>query len=156
MNYPVVRRQALEQLEPFVGEWQVEVGVPKAPVGRTVFRWGLDKQFLIQESEVPDPSAPNSLAIVAVGLDGTYTQHYFDARGVVRLYAMTVSNGSWTLVCDQPDFTPLDFSQRFVGAFAGGTDRIEGAWEMSAQGDAWRHDFDMSYTRVWLPPPSPA
>jgi hypothetical protein len=148
MNDPVIRRQALAQLERFVGEWQVEVGVPNAPVGRTVFRWGLDNQFLIQESEVPDPNAPNSLAIVAVALDGTYTQHYFDARGVVRLYAMTMSDGSWTLVRDQPDFTPLDFSQRFVGAFVGGTDRIEGAWEMSVQGDGWRHDFDMSYTRV--------
>jgi hypothetical protein len=155
MNDPIVRRQALKQLEPFLGEWRVEVAVPNAPVGRTVFRWSLDDQFLVQESEVPDPNAPNSFSVVAVAPDGAYTQHYFDSRGVVRVYRMTVSDGSWTLLRDQPDFTPLDFSQRFVGTFVGGTDRIEGAWEMSSSGDGWRHDFDMSYTRVrW--PTSPA
>ena len=60
-------------------------------------------------SEVPDvPEAPDGIAIVGVDRDGeAYTQHYFDSRGVARVYAMTFRDGVWTLLRDAPDFTPL-------------------------------------------------
>jgi hypothetical protein len=54
----------------------------------------------VQRSEAPDP-APDSLAVVSVDPKaGAYTQHYFDSRGVVRLYAMTLNGGTWTLTRD--------------------------------------------------------
>jgi len=38
-----------------------------------------------------------------------------DSRWVTRLYSMTFEDGTWTLLRDKPDFSPLHFSQRYVG-----------------------------------------
>jgi len=80
----------------FVGQWAIEArfpggppdGSPAAgggsePVARSVFEWILGGRYLAQRIEVSIPEAPDSLAIVAVGPEkGTYTQHYYDSRGV--------------------------------------------------------------------------
>jgi len=81
----------LERLDAFVGEWSVEVPFAPGVNGRAVFEWVLGGQFLMERSEVPDvPEAPDGISIIGVDRDGAaYTQHYFDSRGVVRLYAMT-------------------------------------------------------------------
>jgi len=143
------RRRALERLEAFVGEWTEQVDFPDAPPGRTVFEWLLGGEYLFQRSEIPHPDFPDSISIIAVDPDGeAYTQHYFDSRGVVRVYAMALSDGRWTLVRDAPDFTPLDFSQRFRGTFAADGNTIHGAWELSNDGVNWEHDFDLTYTKI--------
>src|SRR4051794_11146782 len=95
---------AMTRLEPLVGGWSIAVDFPGAPppgdIGaRSTFEWILDRRFLLQRSEVPVPEAPNGHQIV--GYDpstGGYTQHYFDSRGIARLYAMTFEDGVWTLV----------------------------------------------------------
>jgi hypothetical protein len=140
----------MERLEAFIGEWAMEAFFPAAPagvVGRAVFEWTLGRQFVIERSEVPD--APDSIAIV--GFDPgreAYCQHYFDSRGIARVYAMDLSDGVWTLVRDSPDFTPLKFSQRFIGTFSGDGQRIDGRWETSGDGSDWEHDFELTYTKV--------
>ena len=103
----------------------------------------------MQRSEAPDP-APDSLAIVSVDpKTGAYTQHYFDSRGVVRLYAMTFNRGTWTLLRESPDFSPLDFHQRFIGRFTKDGSTIKGTWETSkGRQSTWKQDFELSYTRV--------
>jgi hypothetical protein len=142
------RRRALARLDALVGDWAEQVDLPGVPAGRMSFRWILGKQFLMQRSDIPDPDFPDSVAIIAVAADGTgYTQHYFDARGVVRTYAMTLDERTWTLLRDRPDFTPLHFAQRFTATFAGG-DTIVAAWETSDDGEHWRKDFDLTYTRI--------
>jgi len=94
--------------------------------------------------------------IISVEPDG-YLQHYFDSRGVVRLYRMTLENGTWTLLRTEPDFTPLEFSQRFVGAISADGNRIEGRWETSHdQGQNWELDFPVSYTRLQAERPAEA
>ena len=91
------RADALTRLDVFVGEWVVEVRFPgdgDAPVARSTFEWALDRQFLIQRTEVPVPEAPDGLMIVSADPEtGAYTQHYYDSRGVVRLYAMSLADG---------------------------------------------------------------
>ena len=56
--------------------------------------------------------------VCVVGPDGqgSFTQHYFDSRGVARVYEMKFEAGRWELLRVNPDFTPLDFSQRYVGS----------------------------------------
>jgi hypothetical protein len=143
------RASALDRLGAFVGEWTEQVGVPDVPPGRVVFEWALGGQFLLQRSEIPQPEFPDSIAIIAVDPSGeAYTQHYFDSRGVVRVYAMGFRDGVWTLVRDAPDFTPLSFSQRFTGTFADNGKTINGAWETSDDGMHWQLDFDLTFTRV--------
>src|SRR5437764_15268070 len=86
---------AMERLEPFIGEWNLEASFPDAafsevPTGHCLFEWLLGGQFLVERSEVPHPAAPDGYCIISPDTEGDgYTQHYFDSRGVVRVYAMT-------------------------------------------------------------------
>jgi hypothetical protein len=152
MTTQPARKDALRRLDAFVGEWRLGLGdaIPPSDNGgaRSVFEWMFDGQFLIQRTEIPDPDAPRGFCIVAhhPGTDG-YTQHYFDSRGVVRLYGMTFQDRVWTLLREKPDFTPLDFKQRFTGRFSDDGNAIFGAWEID-EGSGWRKDFDLTYARV--------
>jgi hypothetical protein len=150
------RAEALERLDVFVGEWVLEAPFPGE--GRSRFEWGVGRQFLLQRTEVSVPQAPSSLAIVAADLQtGAYTQHYYDSRGVVRLYAMTLGDGVWTLTREAADFTPLEFQQRYQGTFSADGNTISGAWEKRSPGGGagvggqWEHDFGLTYHRVAQP-----
>jgi hypothetical protein len=149
------RADALPRLGVFVGEWVIEARFPgdqpapeEGPRGRSRFEWDLDRQFLLQRTEVPVPEAPDSLTIVSADPEtGAYTQHYYDSRGVARLYAMSLADGVWTLTRESPDFSPLDFAQRFTGTFSTDGTTISGAWEKRL-GGGWQHDFALTYRRV--------
>ncbi|MFE7165996.1 hypothetical protein [Streptomyces sp. NPDC057616] len=148
------RQAALDRLDVLVGAWAVEAEFPglEVPPGRSVFEWALDRQYLVQRVEAPNP-APDAMAIIAVDPDtGGYTQHYYDSRGVVRLYAMTFADGVWQLLREKPDFTPLDFRQRYVGHLGADGDTIRGAWEI-AKGEAapYERDFVLNYRRSGRP-----
>jgi hypothetical protein len=155
------REDALARLDVFVGEWVVEARFPggqpapsdaagDGPIARSRFEWALDRQFLLQRTEIPIPEAPDGLTIVSADLEtGAYTQHYYDSRGVVRLYAMTLADGVWTLTRESPDFTSLEFRQRFTGTFSADGDTIDGAWESApTDGGEWEHDFALTYRRA--------
>jgi hypothetical protein len=142
----------LAPLEPLVGEWSVEAIAPWAPPsdlrGKTVFEWMTGGKFLVQRWEVPVPEAPDGLAVI--GLDGSgsaYLQHYFDSRGVARVYAMSFDDGMWKLSRTTADFSTLDFAQRFTGTLSGDGRMIRCGWELAYDGSTWEHDFDV-YTRV--------
>ena len=135
----------METLEPLIGEWSVETSLGPARA-RARFAWALDRRFVVQRMEVDLPEAPDALCVIAPSADGGFTQHYFDSRGVVRLYAMTFAGGEWTLERTAADFSPLPFAQRFEGALRG--ERIEGAWYQRPAGSGtWERDFDITYTR---------
>jgi hypothetical protein len=149
------RAEALARLDVFIGEWIVDARFPgiasgNGVVARSRFEWLLDRQFLLQRTEIPIPEAPDSLSIISVDLaTGAYTQHYYDTRGVVRLYAMSLADGLWTLLRESPDFTPLDFRQRFVGTFSADGNTISGAWQLGSPDDReWQHDFTLDYRRT--------
>ena len=143
------RTQALSVL---LGEWSMDALIPTIPHddtrGLVTFEWMAGEQFLIERWEVPHPDAPDGVAII--GFDegrGTYLQHYFDARGVARLYEMTLTDDLWTLTRTEPDFSPLDFRQRFTGRFEDGGSTIRGQWEIN-HGSKWEKDFDLTYSKV--------
>jgi hypothetical protein len=143
----------MSPLEPLVGEWSVEALFPGAPPsdlrGRTVFEWMPGGTFLLQRWEVPIDEAPDGLAVIGRDPDGNgYLQHYFDSRGVVRVYAMSFEEGVWKLSRTEADFSPLDFAQRFTGTIADDGRTIRGKWELAPDGTRWEHDFDLVYTRV--------
>ena len=138
----------LAALDAFVGEWIEQVEMPDAPPGRCTFEWDLKGTVLVQRALSPLPEFPDGLMVIAPTPDG-YLQHYFDSRGVVRLYRMTLEDRTWTLLRTEPDFTPLEFSQRYVGTISEDGNRIEGSWETSYDdGDSWEVDFQLTYTRV--------
>jgi hypothetical protein len=133
----------------FPGAPPAEAGPPADVRARAVFEWMPGGRFLVQRWEVSLPEAPDGIAII--GFDDereTYLQHYFDSRGVARVYEMSFGDGVWKLWRDAPDFSPLSFSQRFTGTFSDDGDTIEGRWEISHDGSSWEHDFDLTYTRI--------
>jgi hypothetical protein len=75
--------------------------------------------------------------------------HYFDSRGVVRVYEMDFRDRMWTLTRTKPDFTPLAFAQRFEGVLSADGDTIDGRWETSPDGGTtWELDFPVRLSRV--------
>ena len=154
------RADALARLGVFIGDWSIEARFPGhqltppgaadgGPMARSRFEWALGGRFLLQHTEMPIPEAPDSLAIVVTDpRTGGYTQHYYDSRGVVRLYAMDFADGVWTLTRESPDFSPLDFRQRFTGIVSADENTIAGAWEKGRDGGEWEHDFDLTYRRA--------
>ncbi len=141
----------MTRLEPFIGEWRLETSFapPGAVRATSVFEWALGGAFLVERSEVDVPQAPDGLCVYAVDAAGDgYTQHYFDSRGVVRLYRMTFDGRTWTLTREEPDFTPLDFAQKFEGTLSDDGDRIDGRFYTSHDGGAtWELEVELTYTR---------
>jgi hypothetical protein len=135
----------LTRLQPLVGEWAVEASIAPGMQGRTVFEWTLDGRYLLQRSDIPHPEAPDGLCLIGADGEGGYLQHYFDSRGVTRLYEMTFDGTSWTLLREKPDFSPLKFSQRYTGTVT--ADRIDGRWEID-HGGGWELDFELNYVRA--------
>ena len=145
---------SLEALKVLVGEWRMVPtfkDLPPVDAGaRVSFTWLPGERFLIQRWEVPIPEAPDGIAVIGPDPErvGGYLQHYFDTRGVARVYKMSLENGVWKLWRDVADFSPLDFAQRYTGTFSADGRRIVGAWEICHDGTTWEHDFDLVYTRV--------
>jgi len=147
------RSRTLAALDVFVGQWSMEAyfdGVAPIDEGaRVVFEWLPGEQFLVQRWSVPVPEAPDGIALI--GADPTikdgYLQHYFDSRGVARVYRMTLGDNVWTLWRDEADFSPLDFRQRYAGNISTDGQVITGRWEISHDGTTWQRDFDLSYRK---------
>lgn len=138
------KRGSMERLGILVGEWATNVpGVEAA--GRTTFEWLEGGGFLIQRSAVDRPEFPSAICLIgATGPDGGLQQHYFDSRGVARVYEMTLEDGAWTLFREGPDWP-----QRYVGELSEDGNTIAGRWEAGAElGAPLEHDFDLTYTRV--------
>lgn len=147
------RGARLAVLEPFVGEWRIEAPAFDLPPdlaeqARVSFAWTLGGAFLVQRSSVPVPEAPDGLTVIAPNAEDGYTQHYFDSRGIARLYAMTFDGRDWTLERHKPDFSPLPFHQRWTGTFSADGQTITGQWETSPDGQEWALDFELVYRRV--------
>lgn len=148
---PFQSNLALDQLAPFIGEWNIEITSmsfhedPSAVVqGHSSFAWLEGGAFLVQHSEISNSDFPTSIAVM--GPDdaaATYRMLYYDSRAVSRIYRMTFSGGIWTLWRDFPGF-----SQRFHGTFGEDGKIITARWERSSDGSNWERDFDLTYTKV--------
>jgi len=143
----------LTALEPLVGNWQMVATFKDMPPTQEEapcsFEWMTGGQFLVQRWFAPDP-APSGLAIIGADPDraGGFLQHYFDSRGVARVYRLTLSGGRLELTRDEPDFSPLDFSQRYRGTFSDDGRAILGQWEIRHPGQDWERDFGFDYLRI--------
>jgi hypothetical protein len=138
----------VEDLRAFVGQWELTVDLVSAEDVRGDVRFDLMGHVLVQRTTIPVPEAPDSCCVMVSQDDGRYTQHYFDSRGVARIYEMTFDGRNWILERTQPDFTPLDFYQRYVGSFGDDLRTITGQWQSSPDGREWSRDFALTYRRV--------
>ncbi|MGH3307098.1 MAG: hypothetical protein ACRDOX_05355 [Nocardioides sp.] len=137
----------LHGLDVLLGRWRLTTSLAPAdaqPEAETTFEWLEGERFLIQRWRVDHPDAPDGIAIIGYDDElGTCRQHYFDSRGIARVYTMSLADGVWRLERLEPGF-----SQRFAGTFDDSGTSIVGAWEISSDGTEWEHDFDLTYTRT--------
>jgi hypothetical protein len=149
-------RRELGPLDTLLGAWSIEALFPDIPTGhgRATFEWAPGGVFLIQRvvllvdrSLVPQDAAPDSIGVIGPADGDAFLQHYFDARGVARVYQMTLDAQTWTLTRTTADFTPLDFSQRYTGTISEDGQMIAGYWESASNDGDWHRDFDLIYRR---------
>ena len=144
----------LAALQPLVGEWRMVAVFENLPPtdadARVTFEWLPGETFLVERWQIPVPEAPDGIAIIGADPErpGGYLQHYFDSRGVARVYKMSFEDGVWKLWRESADFSPLDFSQRYTGTFSDDGKTIAGRWEISHDHETWEHDFDLTYSRA--------
>lgn len=139
----------IEALEPLVGEWTTEVRLPPGGGdvvrGRATFEWLEAGGYLIQRTVMDDPVFPAGVMVIGPAAGGgRIVQHYFDSRGVARVYDIGLTDGVLRLWRDDDD----DFAQRYTGQISSDGATIDGAWEICDDGETWRHDFDLTYTKV--------
>jgi Protein of unknown function (DUF1579) len=153
-DVPDERPAALDRLNVLVGRWETAAtfgagffgpGSPETTGrGRTTFEWLEGRFFLTQHFVNEHPSAPSGISIIGLTEDrNTFTQHYYDSRGVARVYQMTLAGREWKLWREAPGFW-----QRYTGVISTDGTTITGAWQASTDGREWRHDFDLSYVKV--------
>jgi hypothetical protein len=115
------------------------------------FEWALGGEILLQRSDTPVEGFPDSFSVITTDDTGRHLQHYFDSRGVVRIYQMGIDDQSWTLQRDTADFMPLHFAQRFRARITN-DHTITGTWERSDDGAHWQQDFNVTYRRITTNP----
>jgi hypothetical protein len=137
------------ELEPFqalIGSWTLEATHPMHPSvvvpGRSSFEWLEGEQFLIQRSQADHPDFPDSISVIGAPEEEPLSMHYFDSRGVHRLYEMSFAGGELKIWRKAPGF-----SQRFTATFADGGDTLMGVWELSRDGSTWDDDLEITYRR---------
>jgi hypothetical protein len=150
--------EVLRRLDSLVGEWEVRavIGGFSMPPARARFEWLEDGMYLRQYQYLaasPDEVAAASggmdnpfPTLSITGLDDTTEQFsmlYSDARGVLRIYQMTMADGVWKIWRDAPGFY-----QRFTGKFSDAGNQITCSWEGSKDGQTWEPDFDLTYVRL--------
>jgi len=140
---PLPPNPALKELEVLVGEWEVEVPQFPGPRGRAIFEWLEGGAYLRFRADAPDPAPSATLIISRDESSETYTLLHYDSRGVSRVYQLSFGGGVWRMWREAPGFW-----QRFSGTLSDDGASIRAAWEKSADGSVWEHDFDLIYTRV--------
>jgi hypothetical protein len=135
------------QLEPLVGEWDLEVLHPAPEIGRLVgasnAEWVLDGAFVVQRLTIEHPQFPDWLVVIGPA-DGDWAYHYYDTRGVSRTFRMRIEDRTWSFLR-----MGEDFYQRFTLEFAPDDSRFVARIDMSHdEGRTWSHDFDMRFSRV--------
>ena len=129
---------SLAALEPLVGEWSMAAAFgdmpPRMSAPGSASSGCRASGSWSSAGKSRCPEAPDGIAIIGADpeSEGRYLQHYFDSRGVARVYKMSLEDGVWKLWRDEPDFSPLDFHQRFAGTFSDDGTTIAGSWETSA------------------------
>ena len=152
----------LEPLNQLVGTWTTEATHPALPGvvvhGTVSVEWLEGERFLIHRARTDRPDFPDSISIIgfterdridtASGTDrapaGSHqlSMHYFDSRGVFRIFNVSFDDKSWRIWRDAPGF-----SQRYTGTFADGGNTILGGWQLRQDDVNWADDLRITYRR---------
>ena len=146
----------MKQFEPLIGRWHGEGTIPIDPpmaisVDATVEPLG---KFIVFRSVGRPAEVPDNVSIIGGAPEGEpQPMHYFDERGVKRLYLTAIEGSTWTIwTAPGEDWNGPDgpgFNQRFIGEISADGLTIQGRWErgLGEAGDQWELDFPLTYVR---------
>jgi hypothetical protein len=140
----------LRDLDQLVGEWTLEATHPAFPglvvPGTSSFEWLDGERFMIQRSTAGHPDFPNSLCVIGAMSedDGErLSMHYYDSRGVHRIYSLEMSEDVLRIAREAPGF-----SQRLEARLSGDGDSFGGVWQLSRDDETWDDDLEITYRRA--------
>jgi hypothetical protein len=146
----------MDEFEPLVGEWHGEGEIPIEPPMKITADMKIERlgPFIVFHSIRGPADLPDSVSIIGGAPRGDpQPMHYFDARGVKRLYLTAVEGSTWRIwLAPGEDWNGPHgpgFDQRFIGEISADGTRIEGRWErgLGDAGDSWEIDFPIRYSR---------
>jgi hypothetical protein len=160
---PMTATPPLGRLAQLVGTWTTDATHPALPGvvvhGTAVVEWLEGERFLIHRARNDHPDFPDSISIIgaterdrvdnepdndpAVAGGSPMSMHYFDSRGVFRVYDVSIDDEAWRFRRDAPGF-----SQRFVGTFTDGGDTFAGRWQLCLDDIDWDDDLQITYRRL--------
>jgi hypothetical protein len=127
-----------------VGAWTTEATHPAVPgtivSGTADVQWLEGERFLIFRSHSDHPDFPDSISII--GDTGGLQWHYFDSRGVHRIYEFRVTHDGWEMARDAPEF-----SQRMTVTFGDDDNTMSGLSKLSVDDETWQDDPQITYRR---------
>ena len=141
----------LRDLDQLIGEWTLEATHPAFPdlvvPGRSSFEWLDGGKFMMQRSTADHPDFPNSISVIGAMSDDEEDQrlsmHYYDSRGVHRVYSVEMSEDVLRIARDAPGF-----SQRLEAKLADDGSTLAGTWLLSRDDEAWDDDLEITYRRA--------
>jgi len=140
---------SLQALSALIGEWTTEATHPMLPStvvhGRSTFEWLEGERFLIVRARSDHPDFPDSISII--GDTGGLRMHYFDSRGVARIYELTLNGRVRTFSRTAPDFSPLNFKQRLTWTLGDDGKTIRGMSQICEDDKTWQDDLRITYRR---------
>jgi hypothetical protein len=159
---------ALLQLNQLVGTWTTEATHPASPGlvvhGTVEMTWLEGERFLIHRARTDHPQFPDSISIVGImdrdRIEDARTtvskvaaaprlcMHYYDSRGVFRVYDMSIDESVWRLWRNA-----AGFSQRFTGIVTHDGNTVTGRWELCQDDVNWVNDLEITYRRRTLTAP---
>lgn len=151
--------EPLHALNRLIGTWAITATHPALSgvviEGTAVAEWLEGDRFLIHRIHLDHPDFPDSVSIIGytdrdrvdddsgVVLEGSQLRmHYFDSRGVFRIYDTAVDDEAWLLWRPAPGF-----SQRFTGTFVDSGNTLSGRWQVSHDDVHWDDDLEITYLR---------
>jgi hypothetical protein len=135
-----------EDWQTLVGSWTLDATHPLLPgaeiAGEMTFEWLDGRRLLIQRSHYEHAEIPDAVAIFGV-IDDQLSMHYFDSRGVHRIFTVSLVQGTLCYARNAPDF-----SQRFSLTVSDDLDTIAGRGELSRDRSSWQDDLAITYRRI--------
>ena len=131
-----------------VGEWTTEATHPAVPgtiiSGSSQVEWLEGEQFVIYRTHYDHPDFPDAISIIG-DTDGLH-MHYFDTRGVYRLFELTVSADGWAIAIGPHGDPPL--SLRVAYTFEHADRKMSGKGQLSYDDVNWDDDLEITYLRA--------
>jgi hypothetical protein len=140
------RNPELAAFDPLVGEWMFEATHPMFPStvvhGHMSYEWLEGERFLVQRSSNDHPDFPDSISVIGFA-DDVLTAHYFDSRGVFRIYRIAMEGDTLRMWRDAPGF-----SQRMEAKLSEDGATLAGVGQLSRDDETWEDDLATTFTRV--------